>query len=64
MSVKKNDGGEITIKHPGALHREMGIPEGKKIPMKDLQHEKRVAEKTGDTTLSKRVNFALNFRGK
>jgi hypothetical protein len=25
------------IKHPGALHRELGIPQGKKIPAKTLQ---------------------------
>ena len=24
------------IKHPGALHRELGVPEGKKIPAKKL----------------------------
>lgn len=24
------------IKHPGALHRELGVPEGKKIPEKKL----------------------------
>lgn len=24
------------IKHPGALHRELGVPEGQKIPKKKL----------------------------
>jgi len=24
------------IKHPGALHKELGVPEGKKIPAKKL----------------------------
>lgn len=24
------------IKHPGALHRELGVPEGQKIPAKQL----------------------------
>jgi hypothetical protein len=24
------------IQHPGALHRELGVPEGKKIPAKKL----------------------------
>ena len=24
------------IKHPGALHKELGVPEGKKIPGKKL----------------------------
>jgi hypothetical protein len=25
------------IKHPGALHKELGVPEGKKIPEKKLE---------------------------
>lgn len=55
-------GGMIDIKHPGALHKEMGISEKKKIPVKDLKQEKMKAEKNDDKTLSKRVNFALNAR--
>lgn len=58
------EGEEIHIKHPGALHREMGIPEGTKIPMRKLQEEKVKAKRDGDKTLMKRVVFAENFRGK
>lgn len=32
------------IKHPGALHKELGVPEGKTIPAKKL---KTVEEKGG-----------------
>lgn len=31
------------IKHPGALHKELGVPEGKTIPQKKL----KAAEKSG-----------------
>mgnify|MGYP003113118594 CR=1 FL=1 len=41
----------------GALRKELGIPEGKKIPLKDLQN------KEGDSKLTlKRKNFARNAR--
>lgn len=60
----KKEGSEIKIKHPGALHRELGIPEGEKIPMKTLEKEKKIAKSEGDTRLMKRVVFAENFRGK
>lgn len=33
------------IKHPGALHRKLGVPQGKKIPQKKLAK----AEKAGGT---------------
>lgn len=32
------------IKHPGALHKELGVPEGKKIPAKKI---KAAAKKPG-----------------
>jgi hypothetical protein len=62
--VKKKDGGklDIKIKHPGSLHREMDIPEDKKIPMKDLKKEKTKAKREDDPSLMKKVNFAMNFR--
>lgn len=40
MATKKksSDGKWISkaIKHPGALHRELGVPEGEKIPAKKM----------------------------
>lgn len=41
------------IKHPGALHRQLRVPQGKKIPLAKLQQ----AEKAGGT-LGKRARLA------
>lgn len=46
------------IKHPGALHKQLGIPEGKKIPVKKL----KAAEKKGGK-LAKRAHLAETLRG-
>jgi hypothetical protein len=46
------------IKHKGALHREMGVPEGKKIPAGRL---KAAAAKGG--TLGKRARLAETMKG-
>ena len=35
------------IKHPGALHRELGIPAGKKIPEKTLEKAAHSGGKLG-----------------
>jgi len=35
------------IKHPGALHRELGVPEGKKIPAKKLAKAAKAPGKLG-----------------
>ena len=39
------------IKKPGALHKELGVPEGKKIPAKKLKK----AEHSKNPTLKKRA---------
>lgn len=41
------------IKHPGALHKEMGVPQGQKIPAKKLS---AAASKGG--TLGRRARLA------
>lgn len=46
------------IKHPGALHKELGVPEGKKIPKKKLEKAEKAPGKLGQrarlaATLSK-----------
>lgn len=46
------------IGKPGALHKQLGIPEGKKIPMGKL----RAAEKKGGL-VAKRANLAETLRG-
>lgn len=35
------------IKHPGALHKELGVPKGKKIPEKKLQAAAKKPGKEG-----------------
>lgn len=45
------------IKHPGALHKQMGVPEGKKIPEKKLN---AAAKKGGK--LGKRARLAKTLK--
>lgn len=47
------------IKHPGALHKDLGVPEGKKIPEKKLNK----AAKSSNPTVAKRANLAKTLRG-
>jgi hypothetical protein len=42
----------------GALHRQLGVPEGEKIPAAKLAAAGRRAKETGNTTLARRVGFA------
>lgn len=35
------------IKHPGALHKELGVPQGKKIPKKKLEKAAHAKGKLG-----------------
>lgn len=46
------------IKHPGALHKELGVPQGKKIPAGKLA----AASKKGGT-LGKRARLAQTLKG-
>lgn len=46
------------IKHPGALHKELGVPEGKKIPEKKLN---AAAKKGGK--LGQRARLAKTLKG-
>ena len=46
------------IKKPGALHKEMGIPEGKKIPAKKLSAAAKKPGKEG-----KRARLAETLKG-
>lgn len=45
--------------HPGALHRMLGVPKGRKIPLHKLQWAARQGGKLGH-----RARFALNVRKK
>ncbi len=47
------------VKHKGSLHRELGVPEGEKIPAKKMSealHSKNPLEK-------KRANLAQTLKG-
>lgn len=46
------------IKHPGALHKELGVPEGKKIPEKKLVKAEHAKGKLG-----KRARLAATLKG-
>lgn len=46
------------IKHPGALHRELHVPEGQKIPASKLAK----AEHSNNPTLRKRANLAKTLK--
>ena len=57
------------IEKPGALHRQLGVPEGEKIPVEKLQGIKsRLSKKAeegklpaGESKELKRVNLALTL---
>ena len=42
------------IKHPGALHRDLGVPQGKKIPESKIEK----AEGSSNPTVAKRARLA------
>lgn len=46
------------IKHPGALHRELHVPQGEKIPAKKLAAAAKKGGKVG-----KRARFAEELKG-
>lgn len=58
MSEHKKKWIQEAIKHPGALHKELGVPEGKKIPAKKLA---KAAKAPG--VLGKRARLAETLRG-
>jgi hypothetical protein len=47
------------IKHPGALHRELGVPQGKKISAKKMAK----AAKSSNPRIRKQANLAKTLRG-
>jgi hypothetical protein len=46
------------IKHPGALHRELGVPQGEKIPAKKLN----AAAHSSNPTERRRANLAKTLK--
>lgn len=45
------------IKKPGALHKQLGVPEGEKIPKSKLE----AAAKKGNSKVAKRARLALTL---
>jgi hypothetical protein len=46
------------VEHKGALHKEMGVPEGEKIPEKKLE----AAANSGNSLLAKRARLAETLK--
>ena len=46
------------VRHPGALHRELGVPQGEKIPAKKVEQ----AAHSSDPTLAKRARLAETLK--
>lgn len=57
MATKQKKWIQGAIKKPGALHKSLKVPKGKKIPISKIR---KAAKKGGK--LAKRANFALNMR--
>lgn len=55
--------GAVKPENKGALHKELGVPEGKSIPVATLLAAGRKAKKDGDAKLERRVNFAKTAGG-
>ena len=47
------------IKHPGALHKSLGVPAGKPIPAKKLE----AATHSKNPTTARRANLAKTLKG-
>jgi len=47
----------------GGLHRALGVPAGKKIPVKKLAAGMKRAERTGNTSLKRKINLARELKG-
>lgn len=58
MSRAKKMWVQGAIKHPGALHKELHVPEGKKIPAKKLNK----AAHSSNPTLRKRAVLAKTLK--
>ena len=49
---------QAAIQHPGALHRQLGVPQGQKIPAKKLARAAKAPGKLGQ-----RARLAETLRG-
>lgn len=51
----------IKPSHRGLLHKELGVPQGKKIPKAKIRADLAKAKRTGNVAEEKRDVFAENF---
>lgn len=51
------------IKKPGALHRELGVPEGKKIPKKELNKAAKEGGKLGQRARLAKTLESFHHKG-
>ena len=58
MSRAKKNFIQGAIKHPGALHKELHVPQGQKIPTKKLEK----ATHSKNPLMRKRANLAKTLR--
>lgn len=56
--AKKGNWISSAIKKPGQLHRDLGVPQGQKIPPKKLA----AAKNSPNPTLRKRANLAATLK--
>ena len=62
MATKKPKSGKWiakAIKHPGALHKELGVPGGKRIPAKKLEK----AEASKNPKIARQARLAETLKG-
>lgn len=59
MAERKHKWIAGAIRHPGALHRQLGVPEGEKIPASKLEK----AARSDDPTLRRRAALAKTLKG-
>ncbi len=52
----------IDIKHPGKLHKRLGIPDGEPIPTSLLRTKLAAAKRAKDVEFERELVFALNAR--
>ena len=50
------------VGRPGALHKELGVKKGEKIPAKKLASADKKAKKSGDTKLERQINLAKTLK--
>lgn len=52
------------IKHPGALHRELGVPQGKKIPKSKIEKAAKSGGKLGQRARLAETLGKMHHKGK